>query len=335
MGIAAVGVGVSAAAAVAGGVEQSSAASNSASAAKSAASQQAAAEQNAAAYGQSSLGQAATVLSPYTSTGDVGSLFLANNLETGADNTSNDYINNATGYLGQAAGAYGNAQSDESAAQGIYGTLANGINESTLENTPGYQFTLGQGLESTQSSAAARGLASSGAALKGAASYATGLADSTYQNQYNDLLNTAGGYNTLAGTTNSTGSGYNAEAASSLDQQTSALNTNNQNYNQLLSASQLGENAANSYANAALSSAQTVGGDISGVGSAQAAGTTGAANANYAGAQNVANTGSSASSSFSQSLLLNKLLNSQTAGGGTTGNTGSDAAFLNASGSGG
>lgn len=60
------------------------------------------------------------------------------------------------------------------------------MNETTLQNTPGYQFNLTQGLKSVQNSAAARGLGISGAALKGAANYATGLADSTYQNQFNN-----------------------------------------------------------------------------------------------------------------------------------------------------
>lgn len=53
---------------------------------------------------------------------------------------------------------------------------------------PGYQFTLNQGLKATQNSAAARGLGSSGAALKGAASYATGLAQSNYNNYFNQLM---------------------------------------------------------------------------------------------------------------------------------------------------
>lgn len=56
--------------------------------------------------------------------------------------------------------------------------------------TPGYQFTLQQGLKSTQNSAAARGLGTSGAALKGAAGYSTGLADSTYNDVYNRALST-------------------------------------------------------------------------------------------------------------------------------------------------
>ena len=74
------------------------------------------------------------------------------------------------------------------------------MNETTLQNTPGYQFNLTQGLKATQNAAAARGLGVSGAALKGAASYATGLADSTYQNQFNNALtNKTTAYNMLSG----------------------------------------------------------------------------------------------------------------------------------------
>jgi hypothetical protein len=58
--------------------------------------------------------------------------------------------------------------------------------QADLEKTPGYQFTQTQGLKATQSAAAARGLGVSGAALKGAAAYATGLADSTYSNRFNE-----------------------------------------------------------------------------------------------------------------------------------------------------
>jgi len=77
------------------------------------------------------------------------------------------------------------------------------MNQQTLEQTPGYQFNLQQGLKSVQSSAAARGLGTSGAALKGAANYATGLADSTYQNQFNNAnTNMTNAYNRLLGVSN-------------------------------------------------------------------------------------------------------------------------------------
>lgn len=68
--------------------------------------------------------------------------------------------------------------------------------EAQLEATPGYQFNLDQGLKATQNGYAAQGLGSSGAALKGAATYASGLADTTYQNQFSNALNT---YNTNLG----------------------------------------------------------------------------------------------------------------------------------------
>jgi len=74
------------------------------------------------------------------------------------------------------------------------------MDQATLEKTPGYQFNLTQGQRAVTNSAAARGLGSSGAALKGAATFATGLADSTYQNQFqNAVTNQSNAYNRLKG----------------------------------------------------------------------------------------------------------------------------------------
>lgn len=58
------------------------------------------------------------------------------------------------------------------------------MTQENLEKTPGYQFTKEQGLKAVQNSAAARGLGVSGAALKGAATFTTGLADQTYKDQF-------------------------------------------------------------------------------------------------------------------------------------------------------
>lgn len=63
--------------------------------------------------------------------------------------------------------------------------------QANLQGLPGYQFARTQGLKAVQNSAAARGLGASGAALKGAASYATGLADQTYGEQVNRLMSGA------------------------------------------------------------------------------------------------------------------------------------------------
>lgn len=52
-----------------------------------------------------------------------------------------------------------------------------------------YDFSMTQGLKATQNGAAARGLGVSGAALKGAAAFSTGLTDNTYKTLY-DMENT-------------------------------------------------------------------------------------------------------------------------------------------------
>ena len=101
--------------------------------------------------------------------------------------------------------------------------------------TPGYQFNLNQGLKATQNAAAARGLGSSGAALKGAANYATGLADSTYQNQFNNALQ---GYQT--------------------------------NFNSLNSLVNTGESAAAGVGTAAQQTGASIGSNLIGAGNAQA-----------------------------------------------------------------
>ena len=74
------------------------------------------------------------------------------------------------------------------------------MDQASLEQTPGYQFTRDQGLKSVQNSAAARGLGSSGASLKGAGDYATQLANKTYQDQFNlENINRTNEYNRLFG----------------------------------------------------------------------------------------------------------------------------------------
>ena len=96
------------------------------------------------------------------------------------------------------------------------------MDQATLEKTPGYQFNLTQGLKSVQNSAAARGLGTSGAALKGAATFATGLADNTYQQQFqNAITNQANAYNRLKGLVD-TGASAAAQTGSA---GTSAANT--------------------------------------------------------------------------------------------------------------
>ena len=123
--------------------------------------------------------------------GTIGGMFAsgsaANALKDAAANTQgyiNDTAQNATGYLSPYT-SMGTAAANQLTSQ--LPSLSQGFNPTMaqLEQTPGYQFAQQQGLESTQNSYAARGLGVSGAALKGAANYATGLADQTYTNQAN------------------------------------------------------------------------------------------------------------------------------------------------------
>lgn len=126
------------------------------------------------------------------------------------------------------------------------------MDQAALEKTPGYQFTLAQGLKGVANSAAARGLGTSGAALKGAAGYATGLADSTYLDQYNverqnrnDLFNRLMGMTTL---------GENAAAGVGAGIQ----NTANATSNALMSAGNAQAAAANTIGQSIGSAANSI-----------------------------------------------------------------------------
>ena len=127
--------------------------------------------------------------------------------------------------------------------------------QAQLESTPGYQFNLSQGLKATQNGYAAQGLGTSGAALKGAATYASGLADTTYQNQFANALNS---YNTNLGRfQNLAATGENAAA------QTGTFNTQTGG-----NIGQTAVGAANASAAATVGTANAASSAIGGLGSA-------------------------------------------------------------------
>lgn len=117
--------------------------------------------------------------------------------------------------------------------------------------TPGYQFTLNQGLKSVQNSAAARGLGTSGAALKGASTYASGLADSTYNDVYNRALST-----------------FNTNYSSAAN-----------NANRLSGLVSSGQNAAATNGSLGAATASSIGNTLTSGANATASGTVGSANA--------------------------------------------------------
>lgn len=140
------------------------------------------------------------------------------------------------------------------------GTTPFSMTQDQLEQTPGYQFNLAQGEKAVTNSNAARGLGTSGNALKEAATYASGLAQNTYGQQYamyQDNLNQI--YNRLMGV--STG-GQNAA--------TSVGNT--------------GAGLATSAMSGGVQTGQNIGNNMIGAGNAQAAAIMGPTNAISGGA---------------------------------------------------
>jgi hypothetical protein len=213
------------------------------------ASQAAGAAKDAAGVSAAENKQVRADLLPYNTAGQSALPYLSANMPDYAS-TDNSLLKQAGGFFSQAA------------------TLGSGPDEqAALEATPGYQFTKQQGLQAVQNGAAARGLGVSGAALKGAAAYATGLADTTYGDQFNKLV--ASGNNSL--TLN------NANQANL-----------NSSYNRLLGISQLGEGAAAQTGITGATLANQTGQALIGAGNASAAGTVGVGTAATGAANNFA-----------------------------------------------
>ncbi len=125
--------------------------------------------------------------------------------------------------------------------------------QAQLETTPGYQFSLTQGLKAVNNSASARGLGgASGALGKGIASYATGLADNTFQHQFQNWMD-----------------------------------TQNAQYNRLTGPISLGENAAAQSGNLGVQTGANIGNSVSNAGTALASGQVGSANALAGGLGNL------------------------------------------------
>jgi hypothetical protein len=96
---------------------------------------------------------------------------------------SNSLVNYLTGASSQAPTGYSGTMGQGSLTSTFQPTMQQ------LEQTPGYQFTLDQGLKGVQNSYASKGLGSSGPAMKGAADYSSGLASNTYQQQFQNYWN--------------------------------------------------------------------------------------------------------------------------------------------------
>lgn len=199
----------------------------SASAAKSAANTQANAANNATAEQKAQFDQTEANLEPFVSAG-TSSLGILQNL-TGTNPGGNP----------------------------LTAPLTAPFNPGDLASTPGYKFTLGQGLEAVQNSFAAQGLGSSGAAVKGSASFAENLAQTTYNQQLQNYLS-----------------------------------QNQQIYNMIQTQAGSGQNAAAGLGALGQQNVNAVTSLQTGAAAAQAGGTIGAANAVAAGLGGLGNTAS-------------------------------------------
>lgn len=161
-----------------------------------------------------------------------------------------------------------------------------------LQNMPGYQFQLQQGLQATQANMAASGLGRSGAAAKAAGSWASGLAASNWQNNW----------------------------AQWLGQQTLNLQGQQQTYNMLTGQLGTGLSAAGALAGVGIQSGAQIGTTLQQAGQAQAAGVTGAANALFGPQGGVTGLGQSLAGGITNAALLASLQGTPSGWGGGPGN---------------
>lgn len=109
--------------------------------------------------------------------------------------------------------------------QGSLGSLTKSYNPSDLQNDPGYQFQMKQGLNALQNSAAARGNLNSGATLKAITQYGQNYAQNAYQNALTNYNNDRSmKYNMLSGlvTTGQNAAAQTGSAGTNLANQVSA-----------------------------------------------------------------------------------------------------------------
>jgi hypothetical protein len=267
MGAAAAVAGVGAAASLGSGLMSSSAS-------KSAASQQSQAAEQAAQIQAQQFQQTQQGLAPYNQAGQTtGVPGMA--LEAGASTPWDTY------------GPQLAAATQSNWALPYYQQAGNMlppsvVNEAWLQQTPGYQFQLGQGLQATQSAAAARGLGVSGASLKGAATYATGLADQNYQNQYN---NAQTAYQDMLNLGTNVGGAQQNVISNIINENTAAQGNLQNAFSRYQNIGSLGESAAAMTGQQGTQAAQNQGNYLAAAGQAQAQGTMNANNALSSGLQ--------------------------------------------------
>jgi hypothetical protein len=187
-----------------------------------------------------------------------------------------------------ALGAGGEVYGPDLAYQYFQPTMAQ------LQQTPGYQFALNEGLRAVINNAAARGLAGSGAQARGMMQFATGLASNTYQQQLGNHMAQFG-------------TDLNARLSQNAQRFGQQVANDTNLYNRLMGVAGLGQNSAALSANLGMAGAGQIGSNLIGGGNAAASGAIGSANAIAGGLNAIAG-------AAQQSLVLNRLLGNTTSG---------------------
>ncbi len=165
-------------------------------------------------------------------------------------------------------------------------------------NFPGYQFALKEGLQGIERGAAAKGTLLTGGTLKDSMGFATGLADQTYQNLYNNKRGEfADKFNIHTSNAANASSAYGSSYDRAMGEYLTARNifdTNQGNlFNRLSSVSGQGLSAAGGQAGAASNIGQAGANAATGAGNATAAGDITKGNANAGIATTIGQLGSS------------------------------------------
>jgi hypothetical protein len=105
--------------------------------------------------------------------------------------------------------------SDQSDLLGLNGPDAAAAAMGKFQQSPGYQWQLGQGLRAIDAGAASKGLLNSGATIKAEETYGQGLANQDFTNYYNRLMgiSTLGENAAAGGASTANTAGYLAQGA--------------------------------------------------------------------------------------------------------------------------
>jgi hypothetical protein len=118
---------------------------------------------------------------------------------SGARDALSQGVTTATNQLSPWATTGQPANADQADLLGLNGQPAADAAMAKFQQSPGYQWQLGEGLRATDAGAAARGMTRSGAALKAEQTFGSGLANSDFGNYWNRLQQLSGAGLTAAG----------------------------------------------------------------------------------------------------------------------------------------